>query len=432
MTRHCILLTADLLRSLSKADAGFGWLDLAVLQAEHLSSVSAYTYGEHNERVRIAGRELDLPAEHPLRRQAGVVEGSAVWYRGTADARIAEAHQYLRMRRRSFRSEFFSTMINQGWRTPPPEGFIALVEDRSESPSTWCAWFVSSEEAEPMLSITYDNKVDPSTAFDGLWPCDETRGSNVAVIGTGSIGGEAALALSRYEIGTITLIDYDRLTPHNTARHACGLEHIGRYKVDAVRDLVVSRRPSQRVETYRLDVIDEADHLRPLLHNGIDAVICCADGVAARQATAQLCAQANVDAVFACVLEDGALGEIVRNPRFPDVGCLHCLRRTLSMDPEPRIDLDYGTGTPHRPMTAIAGDLSLMGRLAARVAVAGVLERAGFRDQRLADNHLIVGLRPTNDWEAPFDVSRVLEVRSSALPPPDPLCPTCRADSTYV
>jgi hypothetical protein len=40
------------------------------------------------------------------------------------------------------------------------------------------------------------------------------------------------------------------------------------------------------------------------------------------------------------------------------------------VDPEPAIDLGYGTGTSHRPMTAVAGDLAAVGTLAAKVATA--------------------------------------------------------------
>ncbi len=102
------------------------------------------------------------------------------------------------------------------------------------------------------------------------------------------------------------------------------------------------------------------------------------------------------------------------------------------MDPEPSLDLEYGTGTTHRPMTAIAGDLALMGQLAAKAAVSTLLERLGHRDQRLSNNHLVFGLRPALMWMAPFDTARVLDVGTAAVPPPNADCPLCSGDSAYA
>ncbi|MCY4667481.1 MAG: ThiF family adenylyltransferase, partial [Rhodococcus sp.] len=213
-----------------------------------------------------------------------------------------------------------------------------------------------------------------------------------------------------------------------------GPEDIGRFKVDAVANLIQRHQPRAEVMPLRYDVIEHADLLRPVLDD-IDVVVCCVDGVAARQAMTHLCALASTPAVFACVLDDGALGEIVRLPARDDVGCLRCLRRSLehdgSIDPEPSLDLEYGTGTSHRPMTAIAGDLNLMGSLAAKAAASAYLESRGHRDQRWAGDHLVVGLRPDTPFEAPFDQGRVLDVTATTAAPPDPDCPLCSDDRRF-
>ncbi len=66
---------------------------------------------------------------------------------------------------------------------------------------------------------------------------------------------------------------------------------------------------------------------------------------------------------------------------WPTAGGLLCHRQYLAdiggFDPE--LDVPYGEGNGQRPMTAVAGDLQLVGQLAAKAAVATLLERARFQ-----------------------------------------------------
>jgi hypothetical protein len=132
--------------------------------------------------------------------------------------------------------------------------------------------------------------------------------------------------------------------------------------------------------------------------------------------------------VFACVLADGAFGEILRI-RPPRVGCLLCARAELmaqgAMNPEPLLDRGYGTGTRHLPMTAVGGDLGLVGELAAKVTIATLLEALGHREQHLPGDQAVLALRPKPGMAAPFDMEFAGEARWRALPAPRPDCPTC-------
>lgn len=435
MLEPCLIATTEVLGDLSRAPASWGWLDLKVSRSESLAAIEAYVHGRYASRVKMGGRTRDLPEGHRLR-QAETIDGAAVWYRARKDVPLEAWHQFLQRRPGAGLSvDEFRDFIPQGWREPSVDGlFYALVEDRSIDPTQWTAWNLAGGIAVPSSLIVFDQSRDPTSVFKGHWPQSETRDTKAIVVGVGSIGSAAALSLGDYEVRTVVLIDPDRLLPHNVARHRCGLEDIGRFKVDAVADLIRHRRPQSEVTSLRFDVISDADLVRPVLDDA-DVVICGVDGVAARQTVSHLCSMANVPVVFACVLDDGALGEIVRVPARDDVGCLRCLRLELEgaglMDPEPTLDLEYGTGTTHRPMTAIAGDLALMGSLAAKAAVATILERRGYRDQRLASDHLVVGLRPEREFDPPFDQSRVLELTTTPIPPPDPDCPLCSGDQTY-
>ncbi len=89
------------------------------------------------------------------------------------------------------------------------------------------------------------------------------------------------------------------------------------------------------------------------------------------------------------------------------------------------LDRGYGQGTRQLPMTAVGGDLALVGQLAAKVTVATILERAGHPEQRLPGEHATIGLRPSQDLPRPFDAG-LGEVHWVEGHPPQPHCITCR------
>ena len=422
-----IVMSSGLDRRLRKESGNWGWIDLVVIPNEHLAGVSGYTTGdtpgshfgtkEYAKHVLATGKEI---------------RRSSVWYRARVDVPVTALHNYLTRRwEPEIQIDEFRQWVAGGWRHPPGDkthAFTALLLDRSIDPPEWTAWNLTSAGATPANLLILDGDYDPFIQLEGHWPTNITRMAHVVLIGLGSIGSATADALVEYDIGTLSLVDPDRLLPHNLVRHRCGYHDVGRYKVDAVKEQLDARPGTRTINAYRWDAIYDADHLRPLLKKASIA-ICATDGVASRQAVSHLTRWATRSAVFSCVLDDGALGEIVRIRASTNSGCLSCLRRHLRaeglMDPEPGIDRDYGEGTTHRPMTAVGGDLGLMGRFTAKAAVATLLEDAGYRDQRLPGDHIIIGLRPGGDLTPPFDVDTSLAIEAHPLPEPVAPCPSC-------
>ena len=126
---------------------------------------------------------------------------------------------------------------------------------------------------------------------------------------------------------------------------------------------------------------------------------------------------------------NGGYGEVLRVPT-PAIGCLLCARAELvrtgaMINPEEHLDQAYGTGTRHLPMTAVGGDLMLVGQLAAKVCVATLLHARGFADQRLPGDHAVIALRPRLGMAEPFDMEFAGEIKWRHLPPPRDDCPTC-------
>lgn len=355
------------------------------------------------------------------------------WYRATGE--LHALWYLLRVRRgTSLKLDAFKDAVPSGFKTPGDGGYVAIthapgVKDafpESGLPDL-LAWHVTRAGIQP-LEVSVEPEVTGVLQLEGHWPVEELRSTRVMLIGAGSIGSATAHALAGYGVGHLTLVDPDRLQWHNLVRHTSSRKHIGRTKVTALSEELTQLRPDTRVAPVALDVIEHADRIRALLTD-TDLVVCAADGVAARRVTGHLARRAGLTAVLACVLQDGALGEILRLRPWPQHGCLTCRRQTLakagSVDPERALDAGYGTGTRHRPMTAVGPDLHLVAHLAAKSAVATLLERAGHPDQRLPGEHALLGLRRQPGWAPPFDLHRTAELRWLPATPPRPGCPTC-------
>lgn len=291
------------------------------------------------------------------------------------------------------------------------------------------AWHVENDGITP-VSIEVEPAVLGLAQLEPAWPVRDLAHATIVIVGAGSIGAAAAITLATYGVGKLRLLDPDRLLWHNLIRHVGSPRDVGKLKVTALAEQLVALRPETTVEEHPLDVITNADQARALLDD-CDVVVCTADGVAPRRVLSHLARRASVPAVLACVLEDGGLGEILRLQPWPSHGCLLCQRAALTsaggLDPEPGMDLGYGTGSRHRPTTAVGSDLHLVGQLAAKFAVATHLERRGHHDQRLPGEQAVVALRPTPGWAPPFDLTVCGDIRWSEAAPPLLDCPTCGA-----
>lgn len=261
------------------------------------------------------------------------------------------------------------------------------------------------------------------------WPVGVLAKQSILIVGLGSIGGSIALRLASYGVGRLDLLDPDRLLWHNTVRHVLGPRDVGRLKVDAMAETLTARWPDLQVNRHPIDVVTDAQHVRALLP-GVDLVVCAADGVAPRRVVSHLARRAQTTAILACVLDNGAVGEILRLRPGKNFGCLLCQRAALivqgGIDPEASQEADYGRGSVHRPMTAVGADLDFVGAFAAKVAVATLLESAnGDYDQRLPGEQAIIALRPKPGLAAPYDVAPAGMVAWHPATPPRPACPTC-------
>jgi molybdopterin/thiamine biosynthesis adenylyltransferase len=368
----------------------------------------------------------DVLRGHSASQADGQTEGP--WYR--APENLHEHHRWLLRVGAGVALDDFRSLFPT-WRTTGKDSAVIVLTYDPVATRRWAAWMVTAAGVAPLeATVLRADDADPIQLLADDWPIDELAQSRFTIVGVGSIGSAIAHALAMAGVGHLTLVDDDRLLWHNLVRHQCSRRDVGRYKVDAAADAITARWPGTAVDPTRLNVITNADRMRPLFDTS-DIVICAADGVSPRRVVSHLARRSNRPAILACVLLDGAVGEVVRLRPWPGHGCLLCQRQKLIddgvLDPEPYLDRPYGTGDRHLPMTAVGTDLVLVGQLATKVALATVLETRGHHDQTIRGEYAMIGLRPdgnTAEVGPPFDLE-CGEVRWLPAHPPTADCPTC-------
>ena len=93
---------------------------------------------------------------------------------------------------------------------------------------------------------------------------------NVAIAGLGGLGSNVAYALARIGVGHLHLIDFDVVDITNLNRQQYFMEHIGMYKTDALKSLLLKINPYLDIRTDCVKVTD--DNLQELF---ADAAIVC-------------------------------------------------------------------------------------------------------------------------------------------------------------
>ncbi len=83
--------------------------------------------------------------------------------------------------------------------------------------------------------------MDLSKSYDYFKP--ETVEERIHIVGCGSVGSTLAENLARVGLTKFTLWDFDEVEPHNIVNQMFTQEHIGKPKVEALREIVLSINP---------------------------------------------------------------------------------------------------------------------------------------------------------------------------------------------
>lgn len=179
------------------------------------------------------------------------------------------------------------------------------------------------------------------------------RTRTVGVIGLGSGGSFAAVALAMSGVGRFILIDDDTLEPPNVVRHVADRRYLGQSKAAAVADLIHQRNPDAVVEAIHGRI---EDHLPRLAE--MDVVVVGVDAEGPKYAVNQACLAAGRTAVYAGVYERGEGGDVcvIRPDEGPCYACwAEHLREGLAEPVGGEAELDYGMIGPDGTLAAEPG-----------------------------------------------------------------------------
>lgn len=273
---------------------------------------------------------------------------------------------------------------------------------------------------QPQPHETMNLYTDFASRKQGLFDQKRLAGKRVAIIGLGSGGSLVAAQLAKAGVGHFSLFDFDRLAVGNISRHLCGLRDLGRLKVAAVKDYLENTNPFVRVELYPYDITQRLTEVEQVLA-GCDLVIGAADSETAKAEINRLAVRLGKPAVFGAVYDMGYGGDVF-SYEPPYGACYSCFKeatREVFQD-APRAEiLDYGK---IEPQPALELDISIVGSLVSRVALASLLaDDPTAQLEKLPTNWVIWGNRPWEGWifDEPLQ-SRFVEINR------DPSCPVCQ------
>lgn len=179
------------------------------------------------------------------------------------------------------------------------------------------------------------------------------RERTVGIVGLGSGGSFAAVALAMSGVGRFILIDDDVLELGNVVRHAADRRYVGQTKAAAVADLIRQRNPDAFVEAIHGRIENHLDKLAAM-----DLVVVGVDAEGPKYAVNQACLAAGKVAVYAGVYERGEGGDVcvIRPDEGPCYACwAEHLREGLAEPVGPEAELDYGMIGPDGTLAAEPG-----------------------------------------------------------------------------
>ena len=254
----------------------------------------------------------------------------------------------------------------------------------------------------------------------GLFDVEAFAESHVLIAGCGSGGGQVALQLVMSGVKHFTLIDKDVVKSENVIRHVCGLQFIGRKKVDALEDVLKDRNPDISVLKVEDDLMQWHGLESEVQRSHI--VVLATDNDPTRFQMNELCVRNETPFVVGKVFTRGIGGEVF-GYRPGESGCLACLEgvleRTKFRDGVREIDLAseedreqmYGLDPQEiKDSPGLAVDIGFITLFHVRYVMDALARLAPQRPEFLPaipENYVVWGNRPIHPFSKSFELQRI-------------------------
>lgn len=275
------------------------------------------------------------------------------------------------------------------------------------------------EDHKSLKEVEHTTVAISSKIFErvrGIIDTDILLDKKVAVIGLGTGGSKVAVELAKCGVGTLTLIDYDRIEAHNISRHICGIYDIGRLKTYAVKDAILQHNPLAQVEIYNMDVSKSLMEFERIVST-CDLVIAATGSPAINNLTNEICIKHNIPAIYAAAWEKARAGYVMRViPR--QTACFNCVHEIL-LKTAPPLDqervIDYSIITDPNELRAEPGlsiDASLIALLQAKMALLTLVRDKDTDLEDIRQDYLL-WLNKSYDRFKPFSCLKIYTKRKN-------------------
>lgn len=183
--------------------------------------------------------------------------------------------------------------------------------------------FIVDGEQQVEAAVKYvPRRSELYTRSKGLLEVGALEEKKVLIVGLGSGGAPIAVELAKAGVGHFILIDFDRIELHNISRHICGVNELGRLKVNAVKDAILLKNPYAQVETLAIDINRHLDELERCIAES-DLTIVATDEYASRYNINARLVKLGKVGLFGRAVTRAEGGDILRvRPGGPCYACL--------------------------------------------------------------------------------------------------------------
>lgn len=124
-------------------------------------------------------------------------------------------------------------------------------------------------------------------------------GATVMVLGVGGVGSHCIEALARSGVGTLILVDNDKVSQTNINRQSIAyLSTVGDYKTKLMKDRIDDISPRTNVFTYEKFILPE--NLHEIFERKVDYIVDAIDTVTAKLAVAEYAKEHNIP-IISCM-----------------------------------------------------------------------------------------------------------------------------------